>query len=180
MCLISKGIKIKEFEELRKSIPNLYSPNIDHGLLSSAQVAELLNASAAGLILSALEGQNRATIEYLMCGLPVVSTANRGGRDRFLSPSNSIFVSDTPEAVAEGVAFLSVSSFDRKHIAHEAEMSVMRERQWLSHIVDSTLERHGLAPIEIYNKQLPHHGFSASNSMSLVLRHRYAALIKGS
>jgi glycosyltransferase involved in cell wall biosynthesis len=180
LCLISKGLRPEDFAKIKSTIPNLYSPNVEQGLLNPTQVAELLNASATGLILSALEGQNRATIEYLMCGLPVVSTINRGGRDRFLSPSNSIYVSDMPEAIAEAVAFVSRSGFDRELIAYEAARSVMRERQWLSHIVDSTLEKRGCAPIGIFNKPLPHHGFSASNSMSFVLRQRYAALNNGS
>ncbi len=180
LCLISKGLKPEQLAKLKSNIPNVYSPNVEQGLLDPTQVAELLNASATGLILSALEGQNRATIEYLLCGLPVVSTINRGGRDRFLSPSNSVYVSDIPEAIAEAVAFVSQSGFDREQIAHEAARAVMRERQWLSHIVDSTLEKHSCAPIGIFNKPLPHHGFSASNSMSFVLRQRYAALSTGS
>jgi len=57
------------------------------------EVNKILNQSKFGLILSAEEGGNYATVEYLLAGLPVISTHNIGGRNVFLNEKNSIFVS---------------------------------------------------------------------------------------
>lgn len=176
LCLIAKGIRPEEIEALKREVPSLYCPNSELGLLNTDQVSAFLNASGSGLILSKVEGQNRATIEYLLCGLPVVSTSNWGGRDRFLSPSNSIYVPDDPEAVAYATDFVTSADFDRGLIAKEAALCVRHERTWLSHIVDSTLGKFGIPPISIRYRSLPHHGFSRSTSMSHVLRERHAAL----
>jgi hypothetical protein len=54
-------------------------------MLTPLQVAENLNRSRVGLCLSSAEGANYASMEYLLCGLSVVSTQNIGGRDHFLT-----------------------------------------------------------------------------------------------
>ncbi len=71
--------------------------------LSSEGVPDLLNRCRSGLILSAEEGACYSSSEYLLCGLPVVSTPSRGGRDVFYTPKNSLLVDPTPEDVARGV-----------------------------------------------------------------------------
>jgi glycosyltransferase involved in cell wall biosynthesis len=43
------------------------------------------------------------SIEYLLCGIPVVNTENIGGRDEMFPDFAVKTVSDTPEAVAEAV-----------------------------------------------------------------------------
>lgn len=56
-----------------------------------------------GLCLSAEEGAMFVSAEYLLCGIPVVNTANIGGRD-FLLPEFAVAqVEDNPDAVAEAV-----------------------------------------------------------------------------
>lgn len=71
--------------------------------LNAAEVNACLNRCRVGLCLSAIEGAMYASIEYLLAGLPVVSTKNKGGRDVFLDDSYALFVDDDPEAVREGV-----------------------------------------------------------------------------
>ena len=44
-----------------------------------------------------------ASAEYLLAGLPVVTTRSRGGRDQFFHPDYVTTVEDTPEAVAAAV-----------------------------------------------------------------------------
>jgi hypothetical protein len=44
-----------------------------------------------------------ASIEYLLSGLPVVTTPGLGGRHEFFDPGFSITVDPTPKAVAAGV-----------------------------------------------------------------------------
>ncbi|MCE8009861.1 glycosyltransferase [Aestuariivita sp.] len=176
VCLISRGFSSVDAEAKAALFRTLYCPNITIGDLVAEQVAEFLNASGVGLILSEREGQNRATIEYLLCGLPVVTTANVGGRDRFLVPANSIYTLPDPQTIADAVSYVIRSDFDRQAVAQLATQSVHRERKWLSHIVDSTLESHGYRPIDIASKPLPHHGFSRSRSMADFLNQRFKAL----
>src|SRR5438128_2466951 len=47
--------------------------------LTASEVNACLNICRVGLCLSAVEGANYASIQYLLCGLPVVSTHSRGG-----------------------------------------------------------------------------------------------------
>jgi hypothetical protein len=45
-----------------------------------------------------------ASTQYLLCGLPVVSTQSKGGRDVFFEPEFTRIVEADPDAVAEAVA----------------------------------------------------------------------------
>jgi len=56
-----------------------------------------------GLCLSQAEGGMFASVEYLLCGIPVVNTKNLGGRDELFPDFAVKTVPDTPEAVAEAV-----------------------------------------------------------------------------
>jgi glycosyltransferase involved in cell wall biosynthesis len=71
--------------------------------LSPPEINRALNLCRVGLSLSAEEGANYASIQYLLAGLPVVTTANTGGRDEFLDEENSITVDADPDAVKRGV-----------------------------------------------------------------------------
>jgi glycosyltransferase involved in cell wall biosynthesis len=56
-----------------------------------------------GLCLSAEEGAMFVSAEYLLSGLPVVSTKNIGGRDAIFDDSYAFRAADSPESVLEGV-----------------------------------------------------------------------------
>jgi glycosyltransferase involved in cell wall biosynthesis len=73
--------------------------------LSPSGVAEIINMSCCGLILSEIEGACFASSEYLLCGVPVVSTHSKGGRDFWYNNYNSIQVSDNSKEVKEAVDF---------------------------------------------------------------------------
>ena len=66
-------------------------------------VAKILNDSKVGLCLSEHEGAMYSSTEYLLCGLPIVSTKSKGGRDAFFTDKNCIIAEDTPESVFECV-----------------------------------------------------------------------------
>ena len=71
--------------------------------LSSEEVCEKINQAHCGLILSAEEGACFSSSEYLLSGLPVVSTPSKGGRDVWYDEYNSIVCEPTPDAVALAV-----------------------------------------------------------------------------
>jgi hypothetical protein len=68
------------------------------------QVAKILNASRCGIILSEAEGANYSSTEYILCGLPVVSTPSVGGRDEFFDPRHVKIVEPEATAVEKAVA----------------------------------------------------------------------------
>ncbi len=72
--------------------------------LSRAEVGAILHQSKCGLILSEKEGANFASAEYLLSGIPVVSTPSVGGRDEFFDPRHVKIVEPNAEAVERAVA----------------------------------------------------------------------------
>lgn len=72
--------------------------------LSPAGVVRILNQSRTGGIFSAVEGGCYSSSEYLLCGLPVVSSPSKGGRDVWYNSDNAVIVGDpldVPAAVEE-------------------------------------------------------------------------------
>ncbi len=62
-----------------------------------------INQARCGMCLSAEEGAMFVSAEYLLCGLPVVNTANIGGRDLVMPDFAVARVADEPAAVAAAV-----------------------------------------------------------------------------
>jgi glycosyltransferase involved in cell wall biosynthesis len=71
--------------------------------LQDDEVLIKINQSRCGLILSDKEGACYASSEYLLCGLPVVSTHSLGGRSTWYNSYNSIIADATPQSVARAV-----------------------------------------------------------------------------
>ncbi len=71
--------------------------------LKPSEVNRAINQCKVGLCLSAEEGAMYGSIQYLLAGLPIVSTKSRGGRDVFFDDDYVRIVEDHPEAVAAGV-----------------------------------------------------------------------------
>jgi len=108
--------KQEYLDELKKNIPHAFMINSNQSTrienfqfemgfkyLTSKQVNVALNQSKVGVILSAKEGACYASIEYLLSGIPVVSTKNIGGRDYFLDKRFCRIVSSNPKAIKNAV-----------------------------------------------------------------------------
>lgn len=76
------------------------------------KVNEIYNKSMCGLILSGctgnnhqnlMEGANYSSSEYLLCGLPVVSTKSQGGREYWFDEKNSIICDPNAQSVKDSV-----------------------------------------------------------------------------
>jgi len=102
-------------KELRRTL----SPAEYHECLSPEEVRRLVNRSKVGLCLSATEGACYACSEYLLCGLPVLSTPSEGGRDVWFTATNHRICRADPQAVAEGLKGLLESQFDAQQIRSE-------------------------------------------------------------
>jgi len=110
-----------------------YEPRLRHaefnpGWVRHDDVPRIYNSARVGLALSDREGAMLASLEYIFCGLPVVTTHNRGGRNRYLTPHNSTFVADDPAAVAAAVTAFVARPPDPWAIRREALEMVHRDR----------------------------------------------------
>lgn len=97
--------------------------------LSPQEVCQKINESVCGLILSEAEGSCYASSEYLMCGIPVVSTISEGGRDVWYTDRNAIVVEPNEDAVRDAVLEWKARDVDPAEIrdAHIALSQIFRE-----------------------------------------------------
>ena len=84
------------------------------------ELVNFVNQAHCGLLLSAKEGGCYASTEYLYCGIPVVSTKSRGGRDAYYDDVTAIIVDDTPEDVRRGVEIMCERKSDPWEIRRRA------------------------------------------------------------
>lgn len=96
--------------------------------LPQEQVVKILNQSKVGLILSELEGTCRASSEYLLCGLPVVSTESKGGRDIWYTKQNSIICESTQDSVKEAVDYFVSNPPNSKKVREECIKQIAEHR----------------------------------------------------
>lgn len=124
---------------------------------------ELSNLSArclAGGIFSNLEGSCFSSSEYLLCGLPVISTKCKGGREIWYNSDNSIYCEDTPESVAECMEIvkqkLKDGSFNRKKIRDDHINLQEKFRSNLTNYIITKLKDNGDKDIDfnLLKKQL--------------------------
>jgi glycosyltransferase involved in cell wall biosynthesis len=97
---------------------------------STDQIVELYNRAHVGLCLSAIEGSMFASMEYLLSGLPVVSTRCIGGRDTFWHERTVMVCEDTPESVASAVESLKNRELPPNEVRRLtlAKVEIHRER----------------------------------------------------
>ena len=134
-----------DYYDLRQLKP-LY---LNEDRFAPQQVAGVLNQSICGGVFSEEEGQCQASSEYLLCGLPVVSTPSRGGRDVWYNAANSVICDPTPSAVRDAVreikAGLETGRYDRTQIRaqHLRRANAMRDR--FNDSVQQIFNRHGVS-----------------------------------
>jgi hypothetical protein len=173
VAVVSRGLTDEKIAVLKKALPQAVLPNLEGGSIRELQgheIATLLPRAHCGLILSEVEGQNRAVSEYLLSGLPVITTPCVGGRDRLLSPANSIIVEPTPEAVASAVKFIKENQFDSNEIRIQATAAIKREKQWLRYILGEVIDRAGFPSLGDRQLHIPHHCSSSSLPYSAFLQ----------
>jgi hypothetical protein len=87
-----------------------------YSFIPSEEMSSQLSRARVGLILSAAEGANYAMVEYLLSGIPVVSTRCQGGREVFFDDRCVKVVDDDPRAVAEGVREMVARRLDPEFV----------------------------------------------------------------
>lgn len=92
----SYGAEVYDYSKLRYKYTN-------DRRLDASEVIQVYNESFCGGIFSENEGACYVSSEYLLCGLPVISTDSRGGRNVWYTGENSIIVDADKNAVAQAV-----------------------------------------------------------------------------
>jgi len=100
--------------------------------LSPSEVANVYSKSYVGLIFSEQEGACYSSSEYLLCGLPVISTKSTGGRDFWYNERNSIICKDNSNSVLycvnEAIEKIKNGYFNSEEIrnSHIEKMQICR------------------------------------------------------
>ncbi len=133
---------------LRRTMPGMVCCNHDpvtdaYSHLDPEAVCRTYNSARVGLCLSQVEGGNYATTEYMLSGLPVVSTVSQGGRDHFLDPDVSRIVEPDATAVAEAVAELIARDIPPRLVRLRALVKIREHRQDFIRLIDAILEKEG-------------------------------------
>lgn len=120
-------------EKFRTLLPNATFGNHEFNnnefqLLTGERYLEALDSGHVGLCLSLEEGAMRASIEYQLCGLPVVTTPNLGGRDRFLQHSFAMTAAPDPKEIAKAVDYLRDAAFPASDVRRNALAMIETDR----------------------------------------------------
>ncbi|MFH7244819.1 MAG: glycosyltransferase [Spirulina sp.] len=122
LMIISYGGDLHEF------CPELKHADFNRTFLPREELAKRYNQSYAGLCLSAVEGAMFAACEYLLCGIPVVSTPSKGGRDEFFTSENSLIVPPDAFEIARAVEYWKNHSPDPKTIRKQTLKQIHKLR----------------------------------------------------
>lgn len=111
---------------------------INESYIGRDSLFEIVSGSGCGLVLSFAEGIPRAMIEYLLCGIPVVSTLNVSGRDFFLNPGNSITCLPNQSSVVKAIDQANSKEWDRQSIRGGVINEISRLRLVVKDILRET------------------------------------------
>lgn len=118
--------------------------------LTQDQVCLKINQSHCGLILSEEEGACFASSEYLLCGIPVISTHSKGGRDVWYDNYNSIICDPDPRQVASAVEYFKAHPRDPEVIRANHIEEARKHRLRFIEAFDRVLHRHGVRGFDVH------------------------------
>ncbi len=116
--------------------------------VKSSRIPDEISKAKCGLCLSCEEGAMFVSAEYLLCGIPIVETANLGGRNTIYPPFAYKEVPDTPEAVAEAVGEYAKSRPEPQAIRQAVIENMQKYREILRSELNEILKEHGKPPFQ--------------------------------
>ena len=135
--------------------------------LNQSQVSEALSTCKVGMMLSAEEGACYASLEYLLTGLPVVSTPSVGGREDFYTPECSVIAPASADGVQACVEqcrkALDRGDLSPLHIRSETIPKMHRFRDILNDAIDLGLKKLGAKSLEL---DIVHENIKAGSKFS--------------
>jgi uncharacterized protein (TIGR01627 family) len=102
-----------------------------------------LNRAAVGLCLSSVEGSSYASIEYMLAGLPVVSTPSVGGREIYFDHEFCTICDPEPAAVRHAVEALKSRKIPRDYVRARTLAKIAPARRRFLSLIDDLGERLG-------------------------------------
>lgn len=141
-----KGI-IPAAEILNYSLPKRFIDfNTEEPIpqLSPLKVNECLNLSKVGLILSYKEGACYAAVEYLLAGLPVISSRSLGGRDIFFDERFCRIVPSNKNAIFNAARELIRLNIDPDFIRSEVLKKINPHINRLKNLILLVLNKEGV------------------------------------
>jgi hypothetical protein len=135
----TRGIRTRAFLDRLPPGHSVLNPTEGDRLVPLPHTA--VNAAYAsahvGLCLSRIEGAMYASMEYLLAGLPVVSTPSRGGRDLFFHPDTTIIARDDPREIRQAVDALKARAVPPEAVRATTLRLVQRERERFNAFVEN-------------------------------------------
>lgn len=145
--------------DLKSFCPELSHASYNEQRLDKQEISRIINKSFCSLALSKEEGGMLASFESLLCGVPIVTTPSKGGRDEFFERDNAIVVEPDPEAVFAGVNYWKRHSPDPLLIRSKA-LKHLNEHRWkFCEYVAQLIKSHGggiVSPDQLYDRYFRH------------------------
>ncbi len=113
--------------------------------LVGSEVNRHLNRATVGLCLSEKEGAMFASTEYLLAGLPIVSTPSTGGRHVYYDEEYCWIVPPDPRSIANAVYALKAKAIPRAYIREKTLRRLEADRGRFLGLINSILEASGSA-----------------------------------
>lgn len=111
--------------------------------VASSKIYREINSARVGLCLSAEEGAMFVSGEYMLCGLPAVTTRNLGGREHLFPPEAFCYVEDSPEAVAAGVDKMIGAALVPDEIRQAYLRNMYLHREIFIKLVQEVIDKNG-------------------------------------
>lgn len=147
----------------KRPLASILDESLRFPFIPPEEVCQHINSSRVGVILSREEGACYASAEYLLCGLPVVSTANMGGRDVFLQNEDYVkYAAPTSHSVRKAIAYLAGIEFDPYYIRSRTLQKMEPHRDRFRNLLQS-----------IYAKERP--GFDVHDHWESIFSNRMIA-----
>jgi glycosyltransferase involved in cell wall biosynthesis len=147
LTYFSRGKNESGDYDLHQFQPEIAHCDFNKGFIHDPdEICQLYARSACGLALSRKEGAMWASMEYLLAGLPVVTTPNIGGRDRYFRSEYVKWVKPNPQAVAEAVKFFVENPPDRAAIRRKVLELIENDRMQFLEYLNHRLHENGFIP----------------------------------
>ena len=153
VAYVSCGSTIMQELE-RKGLERLLPLPTRHALINPIQnglpiglppegVNAALNRAAVGLCLSKVEGSTAATMEYMLAGLPVVTTPSIGGREIYFDHEYCTICEPNSVAVRDAVVAMKARNIPREYIRARTLSKIDPDRQRFLSLIDDLTEKLG-------------------------------------
>ncbi|WP_259013909.1 glycosyltransferase [Emticicia fluvialis] len=135
LALVTYNFKNSEYKKYLDSILidahwlNYVGSTDNPIFLNNLQLCEIYNQSNVGLALSEIEGAMYSSAEYLLCGIPVVSTESKGGRDVFFTNENSVITKATTEDVVNAIKLAIEKKSGQSELIRSQMINMMEEHR---------------------------------------------------